>query len=179
MAKFLTLTDKCNLRCAFCYEISPTGEPHEFEAEASSFAGELWKAKHEEGWDSVVITGGEPTIMPTFFEAVRESARQEYSTIIIASNGRRFSYLKFAQRTKDAGATHANISLFGHNRLIHDGTTKLKGSFDQTSEGIRNLLKVGLDVSCSVVVNKRNYKELVENCQSSAHVNGASGSGGC
>jgi MoaA/NifB/PqqE/SkfB family radical SAM enzyme len=162
MAKFLTLTDKCNLRCSFCYEISPTGEPHTFEAEASSFAGELWKAKHEEGWDAVVITGGEPTIMPTFFEAVRESAKQQYSKIIIASNGRRFSYPDFAQRTKDAGATHANISLFGHNRLLHDGTTKQRGSFEQTSEGIRNLLKVGIDVSCSVVVNQRNYKLLTE-----------------
>lgn len=160
MAKFLTLTDKCNLRCNFCYEISPFGEPHEFEAEASSFAGELWKAKHEEGWDSVVITGGEPTIMPTFFEAVSESARQGYSEIIIASNGRRFSYGDFAQATKDAGATHANISIFGSTPKMHDGTTKLRGSFEQTSEGIRNLLKVGINVSCSVVVNKRNYEHL-------------------
>ena len=162
MAKFLTLTDKCNLRCAFCYEISPTGEPHTFEADANSFATELWKAKNDEGWDAVVITGGEPTIMPTFFRAVRESAKQNYSQIIIASNGRRFSYLDFAQRTKEAGATHANISLFGHNRLLHDGTTKQRGSFEQTSQGIRNLISVGIDVSCSVVVNKRNYRHLID-----------------
>jgi MoaA/NifB/PqqE/SkfB family radical SAM enzyme len=161
MAKFLTLTDKCNLRCAFCYEISPTGEPHTFEADANGFAGELWRAKHEEGWNAVVITGGEPTIMPTFFQAIEESARQEYAEIIVASNGRRFAYPDFAGRTRRAGLTHANISLFGHNRIIHDGTTKVRGSFEQTSAGIRNLLAAGINVSCSVVVNKRNYQELI------------------
>ena len=161
MAKFLTLTDKCNLRCAFCYEISPTGEPHEFEADASTFASELWTAKHEEGWNAVVITGGEPTIMPTFFEAIRESARQGYEEIIVASNGRRFAYPGFAHRARLAGLTHANISLFGHDRVMHDGTTKVRGSFDQTSKGIRNLLAAGIDVSCSVVVNRRNHRDLV------------------
>ena len=42
MAKFLTLTDKCSLRCSFCYEISPFGEPHEFEADPRSVAPELF-----------------------------------------------------------------------------------------------------------------------------------------
>jgi molybdenum cofactor biosynthesis enzyme MoaA len=71
MAKFLTLTDKCNLRCAFCYEISPDGAEHTFEAEVSSFGPELYAAMHDEGWRDVVITGGEPTIMPTFFAGHR------------------------------------------------------------------------------------------------------------
>lgn len=162
MAKFLTLTDKCNLRCNFCYEISPFDEPHEFEAHASSFAPELYKAMHDEGWKEVVITGGEPTIMPTFFEAIAESDRQGYEKIYVASNGRRFAYPTFAQRARDAGLTHANISLFGHTRVIHDGTTKVRGSFEQTNEGVRNLLATGVDVGTSLVVNKRNYEHVAE-----------------
>jgi MoaA/NifB/PqqE/SkfB family radical SAM enzyme len=160
MAKFLTLTDKCNLRCAFCYEIPIDGAPHTFEAEPETFAPELYKAMHDEGWKQVVITGGEPTIMPTFFRAIAESHAQGYEQIIVASNGRRFAYPDFARRARLAGLTHANISLFGHDRIIHDGTTKVRGSFDQTNDGIRNLLAAGIDVSCSVVVNKRNYKVL-------------------
>lgn len=160
MAKFLTLTDKCNLRCAFCYEISPTGEPHEFEADAATFAGELYRAMHDEGWKDVVITGGEPTLMPTFFRAIAEAKRQGYEKIIAASNGRRFAYPDFTRRAKLAGLTHANISLFGHTRVIHDGTTKQRGSFEQTNAGIKNLLAAGIDVSVSVVVNRRNYRFL-------------------
>lgn len=79
MAKFLTLTDKCNLRCAFCYEIPIDGSPHTFEAEPETFAPELYKAMHDEGWKQVVITGGEPTMMPTFFQAIAESHRQDMS----------------------------------------------------------------------------------------------------
>ena len=48
MAKFLTLTDKCNLRCSFCYEISPFGEPHEYEAPASGFAPLCQSSKRSE-----------------------------------------------------------------------------------------------------------------------------------
>jgi len=161
MAKFLTLTDKCNLRCSFCYEIPIDGSPHTFEAEPETFAPELYKAMHDEGWREVVITGGEPTMMPTFFRAIAECHRQGYEKIIVASNGRRFAYPDFARRARLAGLTHANISLFGHNRIIHDGTTKQRGSFVQTNEGIRNLLAAGIDVSCSVVVNKRNYQQLM------------------
>ncbi len=164
MAKFLTLTDKCNLRCAFCYEISPFGEPHEFEADAASFAPELYQAMHEEGWRDVVITGGEPTMMATFFTAIAESKRQGYERIIVASNGRRFAYPDFARRARAAGLSHANISLFGHDRLIHDGTTKVRGSFEQTNAGIRNLLAAGVDVSCSIVVNQRNHRTIAEYC---------------
>lgn len=160
MAKFLTLTDKCNLRCAFCYEISPTGEPHTFEADAATFAEELYRAMHDEGWKQVVITGGEPTLMPTFFEAISECARQGYEQIIVASNGRRFSYEHYAQRAKTSGLTHANISLFGADRRTHDGTTKVRGSFEQTIAGIQNLVAAGVNVSVSVVVNRRNFRSL-------------------
>ena len=160
MAKFLTLTDKCNLRCSFCYEISPFGEPHEFEAEPHTFAPELYTAFHDEGWRDVVITGGEPTMMPTFFQAVAACVEQGYERIIVASNGRRFAYPAFTRRAKLAGVTHANISLFGHERLIHDGITKVRGSFEHTCEGIRNLIAAGIDVSCSIVVSQRNYKHL-------------------
>jgi len=160
MAKFLTLTDKCNLRCAFCYEIPVDGSPHTFEAAPETFSPELYKAMHDEGWKDVVITGGEPTLMPTFFQAIAECHDQGYEKIIVASNGRRFAYPEFARRARLEGLTHANISLFGHDRIIHDGTTKQRGSFDQTNEGIRNLIAAGIDVSCSVVVNKRNYQTL-------------------
>ncbi|NUN14917.1 MAG: radical SAM protein [Myxococcales bacterium] len=160
MAKFLTLTDKCNLRCAFCYEISPIGEPHTFEADAATFAEELYRAMHDEGWKQVVITGGEPTLMPTFFPAIAECRRQGYEQIIVASNGRRFSYQNYTQRAKDAGLTHANISLFGADRRTHDGTTKVRGSFEQTISGIQNLVTAGINVSVSVVVNRRNVRSL-------------------
>lgn len=160
MAKFLTLTDKCNLRCAFCYEIPVDGRPHVMEADPEGFAPELYSAMHDEGWREVVITGGEPTLMPTFFRAVRESAAQGYEKVIVASNGRRFSYLEFARHAKAAGLTHANISFFGPTRHVHDGITKVRGSFDETVRGIRNLLEVGVDVQCSFVVSKRNHRHL-------------------
>ena len=68
MAKFLTLTDKCNLRCSFCYERALPASLTPLKQKRALRRRTLEGEAHE-GWDAVVITGGEPTIMPTFFEA--------------------------------------------------------------------------------------------------------------
>ncbi len=162
MAKFLTLTDKCNCYCTFCYEISPTGEPHVYEAAFERLVQEMRQAHEDEGWKDIVLTGGEPTIMPTFLPAVTAARAQGYQMIAVATNGRRFAYAPFARKAVDRGLNRAWVSLFGHNARLHDATTRTPGSFDETVEGIRNLQSAGVEVTCSVVVNKLNHRKLVE-----------------
>ena len=160
MAKFLTLTDKCNCYCTFCYEISPTGEPHTFVAELDALKEEMAQAMHVEGWNDIVITGGEPTMMKTFLPIVQHSRAMGYQMRAVATNGRRFSYAPFAREAARLGLTKAWVSLFGHNVKVHDACTRTPGSFVETTAGIRNLLAAGVDVTCSVVVNKLNHKHL-------------------
>jgi len=160
MAKFLTLTDKCNCYCTFCYEISPTGEPHTFVAELEALKEEMSQAMHDEGWKDIVITGGEPTMMETFLPIVQHSRAMGYEMRAVATNGRRFSYAPFAREAARLGLTKAWVSLFGHNQKVHDACTRTPGSFVETCAGIRNLLAAGVEVTCSVVVNKLNHQHL-------------------
>lgn len=162
MAKFLTLTDKCNCYCTFCYEISPTGEPHTFVAEMEPLKTEMAQAMHDEGWQDIVITGGEPTMMKTFLPVVQHAKAMGYKMRAVATNGRRFAYAPFAREANRLGLTKAWVSLFGHNARIHDACTRTPGSFVETTAGIRNLLAAGVEVTCSVVINKLNHRLLVE-----------------
>ena len=162
MAKFLTLTDKCNCFCTFCYEISPTGEPHVFVAELDALKEEMRQAMHVEGWNDIVITGGEPTITRTFLPVVAHAREMGFEMRAVATNGRRFSYEPFTREATRLGLTKAWVSLFGHNARIHDACTRTPESFVETTQGIRNLLGAGAEVTCSVVVNKLNHRLLRE-----------------
>ena len=162
MAKFLTLTDKCNCFCTFCYEISPTGEPHVFVAELAALKEEMRQAMHVEGWNDIVITGGEPTITKTFLPVVSHAREMGFEMRAVATNGRRFSYEPFTREATRLGLTKAWVSLFGHDARTHDACTRTPDSFVETTRGIRNLLGAGAEVTCSVVVNKLNHKLLKE-----------------
>ena len=78
----------------------------------------------------------------------------------VATNGRRFSYEPFTREATRLGLTKAWVSLFGHNARIHDACTRTPESFVETTQGIRNLLGAGAEVTCSVVVNKLNHRLL-------------------
>ena len=52
------------------------------------------------------------------------------------------------------------IALFGHTPELHDRITRARGSFEQTVEGIENLLDHGYDIELRVIVNRMNYREL-------------------
>jgi MoaA/NifB/PqqE/SkfB family radical SAM enzyme len=79
--------------------------------------------------------------------------------VTLNTNGRVLSYKDFAEKV--AGAVDQfNVYLNGHTAELHDPITKVKGSFEQTIEGIKNLKKMNQDVVIKVVVDKRNYNEL-------------------
>ena len=63
MVKFLTLTDSA-IATAPLLRISPTGT-HTFVAELDALKEEMAQAMRW-GWNDIVITGGEPTMMKTF-----------------------------------------------------------------------------------------------------------------
>lgn len=111
--------------------------------------------------ETISFSGGEPTIINYLEEAVKYSKKLGFKTIEIQSNGRMFSYPDFAKNIVDAGANRFLISVHADNEEVGDGINRIKGSFNQTLEGIKNLKKLGVEnLRFSVVINKFNYKRL-------------------
>jgi len=111
--------------------------------------------------ETMSFSGGEPTIIKYLEEAVKYSKNLGFKTIEVQSNGRMFSYPDFAKKIVEAGANRFLISLHADSPELGDAINRIKGSFSQTVEGVRNLKKLGVEnLRFSVVINKLNYKRL-------------------
>ncbi|MCK5023251.1 MAG: radical SAM protein [Candidatus Aenigmarchaeota archaeon] len=116
--------------------------------------------------DTISFSGGEPTIMNYLEKAVKYSKSLGFKTIEIQSNGRMFSYPDFAEKIVKAGANRFLISLHADSPELGDAINRVKGSFNQTIEGVKNLNKLGTEnLRFSLVMNKLNYKRLDKICE--------------
>jgi len=147
---------QCNNNCVFCAQ----GDKRNFGKTQTT--GEVKKALAENvvNFGGVVLTGGEITIRKDFLELVNFAKECGYKNIFIQTNGRMFSYPELCKKTVEAGATNFSLSLHGSTPEIHDGLTRIKGSFEQTLKGIKNLLELGAFVSTNTVVMKTNYLDM-------------------
>jgi len=147
----------CNNHCLFCVQ----GDKRDFcfHKELKEIKESLEEAK-EQGNDEAVFTGGEPTLHPNFLEIVQYSKKIGFKEVQIQTNGRLFAYKDFCLKTIKAGATQFSPALHGHNAEIHDFLTDAKGSFDQTSQGIKNLRSLNQYVLTNTVITSKNAKYL-------------------
>jgi len=151
------ITFRCNNYCLFC----AAGDKRMIYADLppDSIRDALAAAAGER--DSVLFTGGEPTMRDDLAGLVR-FAREScgYKNVIIQTNGRRFAYRDYAVSIADAGARQFMVSIHGHTGALHDFLTGQKDSFAETVIGIKNLLALGLTVATNTVITKSNYRNL-------------------
>jgi MoaA/NifB/PqqE/SkfB family radical SAM enzyme len=108
----------------------------------------------------ISFSGGEPTVRKELVELVRYASSLGFEIIEIQSNGRMFYYEGFAKDLIDAGTNVFVISLHANVAELHDRQMGVRGAFDQTVKGIKNLKKNGAYVLINIVINKLNYKIL-------------------
>ena len=154
---WVRLTFGCNNRCAFCLDSSGhTGEVRDREEVKRQILDGRSK-----GATRLILSGGEPTIHPSFVDFVRLGARAGYSKIQVITNGRLFSYGPFLDRCLDAGLSEITFSLHGPDAGTHDALVGVKGAFDQETAGLRRALADGRPVvNVDVVVSRANVARL-------------------
>jgi len=144
------VSDKCNNRCSFCKDIGKRGvwPRKEFIKEYLE-----WKDPRNE----VILTGGEPTLRENLDILIIYAKELGYKKITIESNGRTFSYNEYCQKLIEAGANKFIINLFGKTAKEHDKITKVKGSFEQAVEGIKNLRELNQKVGVRLFDGKNKF----------------------
>lgn len=153
----IKITFNCNNRCDFCAQ----GEKRSFiKIKPKSEIIKALKDGIKEEANSVVFTGGEPTIHPDIIELIKTAKKLGYEYIQLQTNGRALSIMEFAKKVKDAGVNEISPAIHGSNSNIHDTLTNSPGSFNQTIKGIINSKKLGLYVLTNTVITTLNYKDL-------------------
>ncbi|MDD5347319.1 MAG: radical SAM protein [Candidatus Omnitrophica bacterium] len=147
---------RCNNHCRFCVQGDKRSRiPDKSTAQIMA----VLETRRPDN-DEVVFTGGEVTLRKDFFALVRCARSLGYRSICIQTNGRMFAYEEFCKKAIESGANSFGLALHGSTSEIHDGLTRAPGSFEQTVQGIRNLVKLGQRPSTNTVITRYNYADL-------------------
>jgi len=152
----IALTYRCDNRCIHCYSSSPRQVEKELSTKDLKKAiKKLFKV----GVPHVTFTGGEPTLRDDLVELVAYA--QELGVVSgIVSNGRRFSNFKYLKELEEAGLDYVQITLESSIPEVHDKITGVKGSWDETVEGIKNVLKTRVYLDVNVTLNSLNIDHV-------------------
>ncbi|HOJ85437.1 MAG TPA: radical SAM protein [Elusimicrobiales bacterium] len=153
----IKITFNCNNKCDFCAQ----GSKRTFiERKTRAEIIKALKDGIKSQANSVVFTGGEPTLHPDLIDLIKEAKRLKYEYIQIQTNGRTLSDMDFLKKIKSAGANEISPALHGSKPEIHDKLTNADNSFNETIKGIINSKKLGLYVLTNTVITSLNYKDL-------------------
>ncbi|ACB06850.1 radical SAM/SPASM domain-containing protein [Candidatus Korarchaeum cryptofilum] len=151
-------TKRCNLSCLHCYaNASYLPPPDELNLEERlSVLSQL----DEAGVAAISFSGGEPLIVPDFWEVARRAA-QAGMYISIATNGTLIKP-EVARRLKEIGVRYVEVSLDSPNPESHDSFRGIRGAWERSVEGIKNAKSAGMDVGIAMTITKKNYREVAD-----------------
>lgn len=152
----VSVTQRCNLRCKFCYNEEYIGEsgPQEMD---NKLVRLVIDQMSDAGCLGIGFNGGEPTLRADLCELVSYAASRDLIPLL-GTNGILIDK-DYAHRLKESGLLYAQVSLDG-TRSTHDSIRGSEGSYDKAVEAIKNLVNEGIYVSVAMLVTKKNIKEL-------------------
>lgn len=151
------LTNRCNNNCRIC---SDKGWLENVKTLSLDEIEEKLKTLKNRKDVIINVYGGEPFFNMDIFE-ILDYASEMNIRVGIATNGRVLHDESIVRKLKGHNLL-IRTSLHSHVREIHEDITRIKGSFDQTVQGIKNLVKHGVQVLVNVVINSKNFNELSE-----------------
>lgn len=151
---YLLITERCNLHCPHCIRKVKASRNCDFSLDNLNLllnrVDELFK-QH-----TYVITGGEPTLHPSFCAIVNRTIESEGSVAITTNGTNADAFVPLCSRAKNI---NVQVSLDGDSE-VHD-SIRGAGSFDLAVGTIKDLLASRFRVSVASVVNKINVSSFL------------------
>ena len=154
MMVFWEITHACNLKCKHCAVDAGKKTTELSTQEVLKVIDKL----NEFGVATICFSGGEPLIRPDIFKLTKYAAEKGIN-VGLFTNGILVTEKK-AQEIKEAGIKYVRVSLDSHNERKHDSFRGVKGAFNQTIKGVKNILGKKISVSLCMTVTKQNYNEI-------------------
>jgi len=152
-------TDRCNSFCLMCSQPPKNVDDQWRVAEHLRLVDLIDPATTELG-----ISGGEPALLKDGLIDIvaRCKERLPQTALHILSNGRVFSYRRFAAKLGAVGHPDLMIGvpLYSDIDDRHDYVVQARGAFDETLIGLHNLGAAGVPVEIRVVVHALTWERL-------------------
>jgi len=148
----------CNSRCLFCLD---SDTPRNLFLPAEDVRADLRGGIEDKGADKVILSGGEASLHPEFFDFIRYGCSIGYDRVQTVTNGWMLALPDFYEEAVEAGLGEITWSLHGDTAELHDHLTGTPGAFDRMVAGIRRSER-DPRVICNVdiVINKQNVGVL-------------------
>jgi len=155
------ITNRCNLRCAHCYQEDYSGSDELDLDGLKQVADEIVETLAKWGKKGdIAITGGEPLLKEEMFPLIHylESA-DEISSLDILSNGTLINDKILAQIQHLTKLRCVQVSLEGASPESNDAI-RGKGTFQKVIKAIRLLRGGGISVNIMFTLQRRNVKDI-------------------
>ena len=149
----LEITRHCNLTCGHCYASSSPRVPMMGRMQFPDWCRVIDQA-HELGCRRVQFIGGEPTTHPDLERLLEHAVARGFKQPIVFTNATLLTDdLVRAFKRLDA---EVHVSFYSDDPAVHDRFTEQSGSFEQTVDGIRRLVRHRVRVGAAIVLDDSN-----------------------
>jgi predicted dehydrogenase/MoaA/NifB/PqqE/SkfB family radical SAM enzyme len=149
-------TVNCNQDCSFCSANETSGNVWTDPAEMLKAISRTARR----GVERISFSGGEPTLsrdLPMFLDAARRLGIRE---IELVTNGVLLDDERRVRRLREAGLTHAFVSLHAHDEHLSRVMTQKVGDHARTVRALHLLLDAGVETLINHVITARNFPYL-------------------
>jgi radical SAM protein with 4Fe4S-binding SPASM domain len=155
----INLTNRCNLRCAFC---SATPFHHTTKTDELTLAEivGLFDQIEDMGVFLVRLAGGEPLVRRDIIPILEDAGRRAFDTVVL-TNGV-FLAEPVVAAIRGAGINSLGISVDGPTAALHDAHRGVPGTFDTVMGNLERLRRHDVTYSAMTTVTSRNCGSLVE-----------------
>ena len=156
---YFTIGSRCNHRCVFC---PCKWEKRDREIELSVFKEKVDEIEANPQIDSIILSGGEPTIQKNFLELLAYLSHTRLRVRLL-TNADRLSDPDMAKRVEKAISPRQMelvTAIHSYNEKIHESITGCAGSFERTNQGLHNMIRAGYRVILKFCISKINYKDM-------------------
>jgi len=157
---YLYISGSCNLACKHCWispEFAQTSENGKF-VKPEYIKNAIIQAKPL-GLYSVKLTGGEPLLHPEF-ESIVDILEKENIVFHMETNGILLEKDMVELLKNRKRKPFISVSVDGAHAETHEELRGVKGSFDQTIEGIKKLVGNGFSPQLICTLHKGNVSEV-------------------
>lgn len=154
----INLGGTCNSHCQFCYTEWTRPNGNLSTSEIFIALNQIKKTKPQ--LDSIVITGGEPTLRKDLVIIIERIKSLGFGTITLQTNGQSLGNLQYLNSLMSTGITDFMISLHGPTATIHDKITRDKGGFQKVILALKNIAKVRITSTINTVICRENHNQI-------------------
>lgn len=159
VSAYFTIGSKCNHKCIFC---PCQWVQRNKEIEFPIFKERIHEIEMNDKIDSIILSGGEPTIQDNFFELLTYLNHTRFHVRLL-TNADSLSDSVTVEKIMSAISPHKMdvvTAIHSHDNKTHDIITGCEGSFIRTNKGLQNMIQKGYCVNLKFCISRINYKHM-------------------